>query len=263
LVAPFDSAKPTVVIGVPEVETDPRGRRVEIPPSEPSRRIPPKFTSAHVQRPVKRRWGTPLAVITTILGMLVLFGIIGFAGWLYLGRQQPGVVANSPTPANTQYRNANSELAANKRVVNSPTPQPTIGDEDDNESVDNDEIRSEVTQKLNDWKEQTEALDINSYMAHYAPTVDYYTRPGVSSAFVRNDKQRAFSRYDSLRMNITNLKVTTDASGRTATAIFDKEWDFSGDSNSTGKVRQMMKFRNVDGQWLITAEKDLKVYYTR
>jgi hypothetical protein len=100
-------------------------------------------------------------------------------------------------------------------------------------------------------------------MTHYAPTVDYYSKRAASAAFIRADKQRAFSRYDSISIDISNLSVTVDASGRSATAVFDKEWDFSGNGSSSGKVRQMIRLRNVDGEWLITAEKDLKVYYTR
>jgi hypothetical protein len=63
-------------------------------------------------------------------------------------------------------------------------------------------------------------------------------------------------------MNISNLTVTPDASGERATAVFDKEWLFDGDQkSSSGKVRSELQMRKIKGEWRITSERDLKVYY--
>ncbi|MDQ3322521.1 MAG: hypothetical protein M3525_08855, partial [Acidobacteriota bacterium] len=68
--------------------------------------------------------------------------------------------------------------------------------------------------------------------------------------------------YDSVNIDISNLKITQDESGENATALFDKEWNFEGDaSNSSGKVRQQLTFSKIGGKWLITGERDLRVYY--
>ncbi|MEO6588762.1 MAG: hypothetical protein ABIP06_05490, partial [Pyrinomonadaceae bacterium] len=84
----------------------------------------------------------------------------------------------------------------------------------------------------------------------------------VSRERVRADKQRAFAQYDSIKFKISDVKVTPDATGEKATAIFDKEWNFEGaEKYSSGKVRQMLTFSKINGQWLITGEKDLKTYY--
>ena len=61
---------------------------------------------------------------------------------------------------------------------------------------------------------------------------------------------------------IGNVDVNVGASGETATASFDKEWVFEGARRSTGKVRQQLQFRRISGQWLITSESDVRVYYT-
>jgi hypothetical protein len=265
LVEPFDPA-PTLVMNRPEIETDPRGRRIDIPVANDDRNPPPPGTNAVFERPVKGRSRTPITIAATALGMLLLFGIGGLGAWLYFSNRNPEAV-NSSAATNTQVRNTNAYSNVNMQPPPSATKTASSPNANGNsrppQNVDHQAIKQEVTQKLMGWRSETEALDIDSYMAHYAPTVDYYNRSGVSAAYVRTDKQRAFSRFDAIRMDISKISVTSDPSGDTATAVFDKEWEFSGERNSSGKVRQMIRFRNINGEWLITAEKDLKVYYTR
>ena len=93
--------------------------------------------------------------------------------------------------------------------------------------------------------------------------MDYYKRGGANRAFIRADKQRAFSRYDSIDFKLTNISISVDQGGQEATVTLDKEWNFDGEENSSGKVQQLLKMKKSNGQWLITAEKDLKVYFTR
>ena len=99
-------------------------------------------------------------------------------------------------------------------------------------------------------------------MSKYANTVDYYRKRNASVGFVRSDKQRAFTMFDSISFTVSNMDILVDDSGDLASAAFDKEWVFQGTRRSTGKVRQQMQFRKINGQWLITAERDVKVYYT-
>ncbi len=100
-------------------------------------------------------------------------------------------------------------------------------------------------------------------MANYANAVDYYTRRNVGVGTIRADKSRALSLYSSMQVNVSNMDVLIGPAGDTATVVFDKEWNFSGQSTSTGKVRSQLRFTNINGRWLITSEKDLEVYYTR
>ncbi len=64
-----------------------------------------------------------------------------------------------------------------------------------------------------------------------------------------------------MRANISNMDVSVK--GETATATFDKEWTFSGDGSNSGKVRSQLTFRRINGRWLITGERDVRVYHTR
>lgn len=248
---------PTVVLG--ETETVVTSGRGSAPTAWPQSQV--THVATGVLEP--KRPNTAIAVVATICGMLVLFGIIGAAVWIFLldpGRQVAqnsnanvtGGVANNTAPG-TKASPATNSASSPVRTVDPPSPPP----------VDDSQVRSEVSQRLTSWKSRAESLDLNGYMGHYAGTVDYYRKSGASSAFVRADKLRAFSRYSSMRVNLSNMSVSTDPSGQEATVTMDKEWDFQGNGTSSGKVRQLMRLRKINGQWLITAEKDLKVYYTR
>ncbi|MGI8670331.1 MAG: hypothetical protein ACR2J3_10885, partial [Aridibacter sp.] len=102
---------------------------------------------------------------------------------------------------------------------------------------------------------------LDGYMDNYADKIDYYNKKGVSKSFVRNDKQKAFNKYDSIKVNLSNIVITASKDGQKADVVFDKAWDFSGEeSDSSGKVRQQLKMEKSGDTWLITSEKDLKVY---
>lgn len=210
-------------------------------------------------RPEKKRTNAVKAVMLTIFGMLILFGIVGIAAWLYLRDPQSQVVSNTATLA-TPTTIANSDPPSTPKTVRSPTPAVT-SNINVPAKVDDARVRSEVTQSLNGWKAQAESLDLDAYMEYYAPTVDYYNKNGASFAYVRTDKMRAFSKYSSIQIDLSDISVTVDPTGETATAIMDKEWNFQGNGSSRGKVRQMIRFRRIDGEWRITAERDLKLYY--
>ena len=225
---------------------------------------------ARTSQPAQPKKSSKVPLIAVILALLLVIfvGGAGVLAWLIF--RPVGPIANNssvttPTPVNP--RNTNSIVNNNNRAgtptptartnlnVAFPTPTPTQGE-------DPATIRRDVTSRVNDWKDATESLDVGSLMRHYADTVDYYRRGSTSSAFVRVDKQRAFSRFSSIRITISNLNVSVDPAGDRATAIFDKEWVFEGTRTSTGKVRSQLQFKKIDDEWLITGEKDLSVYYT-
>jgi hypothetical protein len=77
------------------------------------------------------------------------------------------------------------------------------------------------------------------------------------------ERARAFTSYDSMDVKIDNVEVEPDASGRRATATFDKRWEFRSDSKTaTGRVRQQLTFVKQGDRWLIASERDLQVYET-
>lgn len=215
------------------------------------------------QRETKKS-NTAMIVVLSVLGTMLLLGVGGLGAWLYFNNKKTSVavsVNNAPVnrPANANLTtNQNANLAAAPSPTATPTAQPTLQPEEAKK------ISNAVKEVVNDWKDSTENLDLDTHIGQYADTVDYYKAGRVNISRIRADRQKAFDAYHSISINIDNLKVTPDATGEKATAILDKEWNFEGDGKySAGKVQQQLTFDKIDGRWLITGEKDLKIYYTQ
>lgn len=207
-----------------------------------------------------------LTIFFIALTAVLLISFIGIGVWIFIFNGSP-MGSTSPLLANANTQTSNKSVTASTPIPNATRPVSTPADTSANTNtaspVDKEQIKKDVSSRINNWKSNAEAIDLDSYMNNYGDTVDYYNKRGASRNTVRTDKQRAFSKYDSIKINLTDLTVTPDSSGNTAIAVFDKEWNFSdaGDVNS-GKVRQQLTLKKIGGQWLITGEKDLKVYYT-
>ena len=100
-------------------------------------------------------------------------------------------------------------------------------------------------------------------MAYYADTLHtYYNAKNVGVQMVRDNVARAFSAYDTFNVRIDNLQIEVDSSGERAVATFDKTFEFRG-SGKTYAASGLNRFwfEKIGGRWLITGEKDLKIYY--
>ena len=272
-VADSDSQMPTVAFEA-ETQVSPKSRepiRVELPGIESYRREPVQEEQVTVDHFKPKKSNTALVVLLTAFIMLLLFGG-GIGAWLFLRNGKNGVAqttnnkgaANQNANPKNDSKDTKSEASPSptdslKDSTPSPTPSATASPSPD---FNPEKIKNEVSDKVYSWASATESLNWNTLANYYADTVNYYNKNGVSSAYIRNDKQRAFDRYDNVEMNISNLRVTPDASGNSATAVFDKEWTFEGeDTYSSGKVQSQLDLKKISGRWLITGEKDLKVYY--
>lgn len=209
-----------------------------------------------------------LAIGGLALVLLLLGGVAALGIWLYL--RNPTVAATNT--ANTNHANNSKTPDKNSNVDWAPTPTPTASPDDSDllptpeetptPEIDETEAETEVSRQVYNWKSYAESGDLDSQIRVYAPSVDYYRKRGASREFVRADRERAYELFDSISIEISNMDISVDDSGETATALFDKEWVFEGTRRSTGKVRQQLRFRKINGQWLITGERDIKVYYT-
>jgi len=255
-----------------EQETVVSGRKSEqiaTPPlTNPTDWNPNQFqtNNAAVATPEKKS-GTTAAIFATAFVMLLLFSFVGIGAWLYFRG-----VSNDPNKnillakrEETDAQNANRSSVA----VRTPQPMATYAPKTAGNAnvatnaapVDKEQIRRDVSQQVNSWKSGTESGNIDSYINLYADRLDYYyTKRGVSRSAVRSDKQNAFSQFSDIQMNVGNLTVTPDESGEKATAVFDKEWVFSGAKRFAGKAQSQLQFKKVNGTWLIVGERDLKVY---
>ena len=214
----------------------------------------------------KKRWPRLAAAVVIAAAVLLLMtagGIIGI--WFYL--RDEGRTANAN---NNSSRGGNSANNTNRPTpTRSPTPSPDPGSTmtpppapTPPPGVANEQVSREVSQQLDQWQALTQSGDLDALMGLYADSVNYYRSRGATPSAIRADKERAFRRYDLIEFNISALEVTVGDDRDSATAAFDKEWFFSGDGLSTGKVRQELKFRRINGKWLITGERDVKVYFT-
>ncbi len=218
-----------------------------------------------VEKREKKKSNTAAIVTLSVLGTVLLLGLGGLGAWLYFANKKTQVAVavnatapqNRPSNANAANQNTNANVAAPSPTA-TPTAQPTLKPEAA-KAVTND-----VKNVVDDWRDTTENLDLDAHINQYADTVDYYKAGRVGVARVRADRERAFAAYDTININIDNVKVTPDASGEKATVVLDKEWNFEGaEKFSSGKVQQQLTLNKIGGRWLITGEKDLKIYYTQ
>ena len=122
----------------------------------------------------------------------------------------------------------------------------------------------EVRNALEGWAQATRNHDLDSHMRYYADTLDYYySRTQVPSARIREDRSRAFDKFNYLDVRLSNINVQLDSTGQRATVLLDKTFDFRGENNAfyNGSVQNQLTLTKLGGGWLITTEKELKVYY--
>jgi ketosteroid isomerase-like protein len=264
----------TVLVNASEAPaTNPAWNQTEAPTV-----VRPTVTApqSHVTQPDARqaapkKSGTGLVIFLTALVTLLLFGV-GIGAWFLLRNRGAAEVVvnnsnvnNTPKPSNKNSSNANANKG-NANASPTATPQSNTNSNSSEEppEIDAAQIKSEVSDKIYDWASALESGNLNAHMSNYAERLDYYYNSrNAAVGTVRNDKQRAFSSFDEFRLEITNMRVTPDASGEKATAVFDKEWEFEGaDNRSKGKAQSQLQLTKIGGAWRITGEKDLKVYYT-
>jgi hypothetical protein len=113
---------------------------------------------------------------------------------------------------------------------------------------------------LQAWAGAVKNHDLDSHMSHFADTLDtFYSARNVSSDRIRSTQARAFARYSSLDLQISNIDIAFDSS-TTVAATFDKAWNFQGYPSQkpwSGSVREVLRLRKVSGRWLITGLRDL------
>ena len=240
--------------------------RETLPNNRQTNQFPP---NSNFQTPEKKS-SAATAVFLTAFVMLLFFSLVGIGGWLYFKGATPDDNANlllAKKKSNETTATNTSSTAPSDSSRSTPAATPLTRSSNANTTatvvpIDKAQIQKDVSERIDSWKTAAESLDLDEYMDNYAPKIDYYSKKGASLAAVRADKQKAFNQYSAIKVTISNLTVTPDASGERATAVFDKEWNFTGEENySAGKVRQQLELRKIDEEWLIAGEKDLKLYY--
>jgi hypothetical protein len=216
-----------------------------------------------------RQRNTATIVLLSMFGTVLLLTIGGIGAWLLFRDRHPSVApGNANTAATPVSKDANlSVTPAPSRSDNSRVPQTTLKPTDKPpppyapSAADAATIRDQVASTLNSWAADGSSRSAATHASYYTQTVDpYYKRGSVISSYVRDDVARAYSQFSSVNIRLSNIQVTPEPGGDRATAVFDKSWNFSGDRNSSGTVQQKVWLQKVGGRWLISGERDLKVY---
>ncbi len=257
----YRSGAATEILDSPSLSTHP------MPPTAETIAYQPRST-AHASyeshgKPPAPRQNTGLVVGLTAIVTLILVALAGIGAWFYF--KNDSTTRKDPPPELNQNQGYDSGQNANVKVKTSPvenaSPSPAASPTPS--PIDVAAIRQQVTTVLNGWTSASRERDLDKHMSYYADTLDtYYNATNVNSSRVRSDRSRAYTAYDTLDVELSDIKVTPDPSGDVATATFDKTWTFEGSEKySSGSVHQKVWLAKTDGRWRITGEKDLKVYY--
>lgn len=203
-------------------------------------------------------------------GLLAACGLVLLAGAVLvilfrLGSQSDslknteGKVHASNVPRNSYGNTLPDRNVASPYEPSNSNARPWHGSQVSND--DRADTKGKVAAAIERWREAGEARDVDLLVRSYADTINYYRRRAASKNFVRQDKQRAYLKYDSIKLKVDIIDITINEEGDRADATIDKEWIFRGGGFLAGKVRQDIGLRSIDGQWLITDERDIKVYY--
>lgn len=219
-----------------------------------SRRVGGDVLGSHARSQTTRIVGL------TVLGTLLLLGLGGLSVRLLFGTKSDPVSGASNNSGALIEPSPSARQTA--RLPDAPAQRPTVSTYPEVPLLDTSLLTREVRGTLEDWAGATRAHDLDSQMTYYADTVDpYFKRRNVSAAEVRANRSVAFTRYYKLDVQLSNINVVLDPSGTQATTTFDKTFAFEGEKYFSGSVKSELWLTKVGSRWLITGERDIKVYY--
>ena len=203
---------------------------------------------------------TTKTVVVTFLVTLVLVALGGFGFRILFVAHSETNRTEQPSIANQSMSAVGPTVTSSPRLAPSaatPTPLPIV--------VNTSSLVGEVNAVLESWAGAARAHDLDLQMTYYTDLISpYFGRRSASRTEVRADRSVAYRLYPRLNIQLSNINVVIDSSGTQATATFDKSFTFSSDEKSfSGMVNTRVWLTKLGPQWLITGEKDLKVYNTR
>lgn len=268
---------PTVSWNSPESEpaTVIRGEQMRINIQEPQQVTPlPSYSTnqsnAFQTEDLPKKSNALKIVLGLFAGLIALLGIGGIGAFYLMNQKTSVVVQNTNTAINASNSNISANSNANSQIQNAnialtptatPTPKPTL------KPAELEAAKKEVESTIYGWKSSAESHNLDANVSNYADTVDYYKGGKISKSKLKASKDPAYKKYDSIEIEIKNMKVTADPTGDKATVTFDKDWDFAGidkDGNDVinrGSVQQQLVLNKVNGKWKIVSEKDVKVHW--
>jgi serine/threonine-protein kinase len=214
---------------------------------------PPRIAAVPEARSPRRAVG-----FLALAGILVLIGALALIVFV-VSRDRTGAAPEAGAQDATKVSGLPDKSPENTEERADAPSQPNQA-----EHVDLEESRRQVEAAIYSWASALEDRNLRAHMDSYAPHLDiYYLKRGVNRVYVQADRAQALSKYSDLSFRFSNMNINMDRSGNRAVATFNKEWDFRGEKNSAGSVREMVWLERIGGKWRITGERDLKVHYVR
>jgi hypothetical protein len=218
-----------------ETLVDPRFSRAGRPTS-----VNPSSPTLEMGNTTARNFGSAQSnrLLYTVLGVLLIFLVGGGVWWF-----------SKSAPVNKTVSSDNTPSVPKHAIVQ-------ISPEQDAQ------VKKELTDFMLSWARTNSDKDSDAHIAHYANTLEiYYGESGKDKNHVLADRLRAYQKYDTIQMQVDNLKITPEST-ESATIVFDKSWTMKNEKKtSTGSVQQEVHVSKTVGKWLIDSEKDLKVYF--
>ena len=121
-----------------------------------------------------------------------------------------------------------------------------------------------IDQLLTRWRDTVAKGDLEGHTNLYAPNVDrFFRQRNVPHEAVRKVKSQMMTLYPTItRYDISKVTVESNT-GNEAVVSFRKDWDMKGRRRFAGAERQRLKLRRIAGDWKITSEEELKIYWVR
>ena len=222
---------------------------------------------------VPERKNTTSVVALTVAATILLLGLGGLGTWLLLRDKDGGETGSARNISNSGIQTDNTTSGGNTTNSQRPTPTPqqtptplttpsATPQSTATPGTDTTTARKEVISALNRWTETMRSANLDAHMANYASTLHtYYLQSNYPAERVRANVAKAFAKYNSFDVRLSNMTIEVDSSGQRAVATFDKTFTFSGATTYKGSGLNRFWLEKIGGRWLITGEKDLKTYY--
>lgn len=114
---------------------------------------------------------------------------------------------------------------------------------------------------LEGWAAAIRARNLEQVMGFYGETLTAYNeKASVAKATIRSEYTNNFAVFKQMEFQNTNVKVTIDPAGTSATVTLDNTFKYTADGNMTSQgAGPMQLIMTKTGEaWLITSEKKLK-----
>ncbi|GEM_PF-4788853 len=213
--------------------------------------VPTQVIARHV--PQQSRASSPWLYLLLGGALAAVICLVGFILFSNKEKETAATKNNTPTPKPT-IEQANAKPATpTATAASTPEPPP----------INVAAIENDINTRLDKWVRDGESANADAVITNYAESVAYYRKPRATREFIRADRSRAYNRYGTIDITLSNINVFPDPTGRTSRVVLDKAYVFTGGDYLEGKVQQEIRLALINGDWLITGERDLKIYYTR